>query len=85
MGVGGQRHALAALPRERPCARCISGWVGLRAGLDSAGNLSPTGIRFTDRSARGESLYRLSYLGPCLDPNTRTNFFNFMFAVIYIP
>ena len=35
-----------------------------RAGLDGAENLAPTGIRSTDRPARGESLYRLSYPGP---------------------
>ena len=29
-----------------------------------AENLVPTGIRFTDRPALGESLYRLSYPGP---------------------
>jgi hypothetical protein len=31
MGVGGQRHAPAALPRERPGTLCIGGWVGPRA------------------------------------------------------
>jgi hypothetical protein len=34
MGVGGQRHAPAAYPRERPGTRGIGGWVGPRAGLD---------------------------------------------------
>jgi hypothetical protein len=29
-----------------------------------AENLVPTGFRFLDRPARGESLYRLSYRGP---------------------
>jgi hypothetical protein len=33
-GVGGQRHAPAALPPERPGTPCIGGWVGHRAGLD---------------------------------------------------
>ena len=28
MGEGGQRHDPAALPRERPGASCIGGWVG---------------------------------------------------------
>jgi len=33
-----------------------------------AENLAPTGIRSTDRPARSESLYRLSYPGrPCLN------------------
>jgi hypothetical protein len=33
MGMGGQRHAAAALPSEkRPSTHCIEGWVGPRAG-----------------------------------------------------
>ena len=35
-GVGGQRHAPAALPREMPGTHCIGGWVGPRTGLDGA-------------------------------------------------
>jgi hypothetical protein len=35
MGVGGQRHAPAALPPgKRPGTHCIGGWVGPRVGLD---------------------------------------------------
>jgi hypothetical protein len=35
MGLGGQRHAPAALPPgKRPGTHCIGGWVGPRAGLD---------------------------------------------------
>ena len=38
MGLGGQRHALAALPPgKRPCSHCRGGWVGPRAGLDGCG------------------------------------------------
>ena len=38
MGVGGQRHAPAALPPgKRPGTHCIGGWVGPRAGLDGCG------------------------------------------------
>ena len=34
-GVGGQRHAPAALPPgKRPGTLCIGGWVGPRAGLN---------------------------------------------------
>jgi len=33
-GEGGQHHALAALPCERPGPHCIGGWVGPRASLD---------------------------------------------------
>jgi hypothetical protein len=42
MGVDGQRHAPAALTRERPGAHCIGGWVGPRVGLDRCGKFSPT-------------------------------------------
>ena len=35
--VVGQRHAPAALPRERSGIHCIEGWVGPRAGLDGSG------------------------------------------------
>ena len=64
-GVGGQRHAPAALnPGKRPGTHCIGGWVDPRAGLDGCGKSRPrTGIRSPDRSARSESLYRLSYPG----------------------
>jgi hypothetical protein len=35
MGVGVQRHALAALPPGKRCVtHCTGGWVGPRAGLD---------------------------------------------------
>ena len=43
----------------------IGGWVVPGAGLDGCGkSRPPTGIRSTDRPARSESLYRLSYRGP---------------------
>jgi hypothetical protein len=34
MRVGGQRHALAALPPGKIGTHCIGGWVGPKAGLD---------------------------------------------------
>jgi len=34
MVVGGQHHASAVYPRERPGTHCIGGWVGPRGGLD---------------------------------------------------
>jgi len=34
----------------------------------SAENLAPTGIRSPDRQARSQSLYRLSYPGPLMQP-----------------
>jgi hypothetical protein len=50
-------------PRKRPGTHCIGGWVGPRAGLDGCGKSYPYGIRSSDRPARCESLYRLSYPG----------------------
>jgi hypothetical protein len=51
MGVGGQRHAPAALhPEKRPGTHCIGGWI-----WTAAENLAPTGIRSPDRPARSES------------------------------
>jgi len=41
-GVGGQRHAPAALPTgKKPGTYFIGGWVGLRAGLDGCGKSRP--------------------------------------------
>ena len=64
MGVGGQLHAPAALPPGKtryPLYRMLGGpqgpvWTG-------AENLTLTGIRYPDRSARSKSLCRLSYPG----------------------
>ena len=45
MGLDGQCHALAALPRERPGTHCTGGWVGPRCGMDGCGkSRSPTSI-----------------------------------------
>jgi hypothetical protein len=41
MGVGGQHHAAAGLPLERPGTHCIGGWVGPRADLDGCGKSLP--------------------------------------------
>jgi len=42
MGVGGQRHAPAALPPgKRPGTHCIGGLVGRRVGLDVGGKSRP--------------------------------------------
>jgi hypothetical protein len=42
MGVGGQRHAPAALtPGNRPGTHCTGGWVGPKVGLDGCGNSRP--------------------------------------------
>ena len=58
MGMGGQRHAPAALPRERSGTR-IGGWVGPRASVDRWGKyrtppgfdprtIQPVASRYTD-------------------------------------
>jgi hypothetical protein len=75
MGVGGQRHAPAALtPGKRPGTHCIGGWVGPRAGMNERGKSHPTtGIRPPNRRARSESLYRLSYPGPLASMVGMTN------------
>ena len=52
MGMGGQRHALSALPLgKRAGTHYTGGWVGPRAGLDGCGKPRPTGIRSPDRPA----------------------------------
>jgi len=61
MGVGGQRHAPAALPPGKirhPLYRRLGGPQG-RFGQVRKTSSPPTGIRSPDRPARGESLYRL--------------------------
>jgi hypothetical protein len=43
MGVGGQRHAPAALPpgKQTGDTHCIWGWLGLKAGPDGCGKSIP--------------------------------------------
>ena len=65
MWVGGQHHALAALPPKKNAgAHSTGGWVGPRAGLNERGKSRPTGFRSQNRPDRSESLYRLRYPGP---------------------
>jgi len=71
MGVGGQRHAPAALlSGKRPGTHCIGGWWAPGPVWTCAENLAPTEIRSPDRPARSESLYRMNYPGPkvCVVP-----------------
>jgi hypothetical protein len=67
MGVGGKRHAPAALlPGKRPVTHLWeAGWDAERVWT-GAENSTPTGIRSSSRPARSESLYRLRYPGPLL-------------------
>jgi hypothetical protein len=62
--MGGQRHAPAALPLERPGTHCIGGWVGPRAALNGCRkSRSPPG--FDPLTAQpGASRYTDSCRGP---------------------
>jgi hypothetical protein len=64
-GVGGQRHAPAALPPGKnryPLYRRLRGPQGRYGQVRKIS--PPTGIGSPDHPARSESLYRLSYSGP---------------------
>ena len=66
-GVGGQRHALTALPPGKTRTLCIGGWLGSQGRSGLVRKISPpTGIRSPDHPARSQSLYRLSYPGPLI-------------------
>jgi hypothetical protein len=55
-------------PGGKPATHFIGGWVGLRGRSGRLRKIRPppppTGIRYPDRPARGESLYRLRNRGP---------------------
>jgi hypothetical protein len=58
MGVGGQRHALAALlSGKRPGTHCFGGWWAPGPVWTGAEYIAPTGIRSPDRPARSESKF----------------------------
>jgi len=58
--VDGQRQDPAALPPgKRVGTRFIGGWVPGPVWM-GAENLAPTGIRFTDRTASSESLWKVA-------------------------
>jgi hypothetical protein len=65
MGVGGQRHAPAALSRERD-PRAIAQEAGWAPGQVPTGctKLPHNGMQSPDRTARNESLYKIRYAGP---------------------
>jgi len=52
MWVGGQRHAPAVLPRERPAPHCTGGWVGPSAPLDGCGKSRPPPPRLDSRTVQ---------------------------------
>jgi len=51
------------IPKKKPVPIEKEGRVSPRAVLDSCGKTHPQRIRSSDRPARSESLYRLSYPG----------------------
>ena len=64
-GVGGQHHASAVLPPGRPRYPLYRRLGGSQGRSGRVGKISsPTSVRYPDRPARSESLYRLSYAGP---------------------
>ena len=64
MGVGGQPHSSAVLPRERTAAHCIGSWVVPGTFWAGAENLALTRIGSPDRSVHSESIHRLCYCCP---------------------
>jgi hypothetical protein len=62
-GVGGQRHAPAALPPGKTRHPLYSRLGGPQSRSGRAENLSLTGLRSLDLPGRSESLYRLIYPG----------------------
>jgi hypothetical protein len=57
MGVGGQRHAAAALPSgKRAVTHCTAGWVGPKAGPDECEKSRP------HRNSIAEPLARSKWL-----------------------
>jgi hypothetical protein len=64
MVMGGQRHALAALPPgKRNVTHCAGGWVGIGVFWAGAKNLAPTWIRSLDcKYARCKDNSRQSHI-----------------------
>ena len=75
MGVGGQRHAPAALPQGKTRQPFHSRLGGPQGRSGRVRKIRPlTGIRSPDRPARSESLYGLSYRGPQETLRIRTEY-----------
>ena len=74
-GVGGQRHAPAALPTGwKRGTHCTGGWMGPRTGLEGYGISRPyrNSTPYTIHLLR-ESLYRLSYRGSLVAASSQRN------------
>ena len=61
MGLCAQRHTPAVLPPGKRLGTFTGGWVDPRADVGLCRKFHPTGILSSDRLARSELLYRLSY------------------------
>jgi hypothetical protein len=70
MEVGGESHALAALPpRKIPGTHSAGGGLGVPGSLwTGAENLASTGVRSSDRAAHSGSQYPWRYAGPVTEP-----------------
>jgi hypothetical protein len=69
MGVGGQRHAPAALPPgKRASTHCIGDWVGPRASLDGCGitNCTYANMRESHIMAYVNNLFTFFRLAHCV-------------------
>jgi hypothetical protein len=65
MGAGSQRHTPAVIsPGKTPGTHCTGDLVAPRVGMDSCGKSCPLPV-FDPRAVHSQSLYRLSYPGPC--------------------
>jgi hypothetical protein len=81
--VGGQRHTPVALLPGKLLVSIVQEaewdpgpvWTG-------AESLAPTGVRFPDRSASSQSLYRLTYQSPSV--NNYKASYNYKFIYILI-
>lgn len=70
MSVGGQRHALAALPPGKTAPdRMVQEAGQAQVGLKS---FAPTEARIPNLTASSESLYPLCYPGPPVEDNMKT-------------
>jgi hypothetical protein len=61
MGLGGQRHAPAALYQEWSGTQFTEGWMDPRDGLKGCGTSRPHRVSILACPTRGELLYRQSY------------------------
>ena len=80
MGVGGQRHAPAALPPGNTRYPLYTGWVAPGPVWTGAENLALTGIRSPDRPARSDQFLYTFFQGTYTISNV-TSGYNFLLTV----